>query len=86
MQGKRGDCLSRYLRQAGILSALALGWELLARLNLWPRLLFPPVTDILLALIKKLDAEKLPVALGTRCLLLPPVWVWPLQLHFLPVL
>ena len=54
MQGKRGDCLSRYLRQAGILSALALGWELLARLNLWPRLLFPPVTDILLALIKEI--------------------------------
>lgn len=54
MQGKRGDCLSRYLRQAVILVAIALGWELLARLDIWPRLLFPPVTDILSALIQEI--------------------------------
>lgn len=32
---------------------LTLGWELLARLNIWPRLLFPPVTDIVLGLVQE---------------------------------
>jgi NitT/TauT family transport system permease protein len=46
-QGKRGDCLPKYLRQVGFLCSLALGWELVARLHIWPELLFPPVTSIL---------------------------------------
>lgn len=59
LQGKRGDYLSRYLRQAVILGTLALGWEFLARLNIWPRLLFPSVTDILLALGQELTSGEI---------------------------
>ncbi|MGI6130222.1 MAG: ABC transporter permease [bacterium] len=51
--------MSRYLRQAGMLGMLALGWELLARLNIWPRLLFPPVTDILLGLVQEVKCGEI---------------------------
>lgn len=51
--------MSRYLRQAFILAALALAWEILARLNIWPRLLFPPVTDILSALAQELSGGEI---------------------------
>lgn len=39
--------------------ALALVWELLARLGVWPRLLFPPVTDILSALATELTGGEI---------------------------
>ena len=59
MAGKRGDYLSRYLRQIFILGTLAIVWELLARLGIWPQLLFPTVTDILSALVEELASGEI---------------------------
>lgn len=42
--------MPRYLRQVGLLCTLALAWEVLARLGIWPELLFPSVTTILASL------------------------------------
>ncbi|NMA54347.1 MAG: ABC transporter permease [Firmicutes bacterium] len=51
--------MSRYLRQIFILGTLAIVWELLARLGIWPQLLFPTVTDILSALVEELASGEI---------------------------
>lgn len=46
--------MPRYLRRVGFLCLLALVWEFLARLHLWPELLFPPLSSVFASLLDEI--------------------------------